>query len=367
MANSSSSTGGALTGLTLTGARWVVAGGGVFGASIAWRLARAGAAVTLCDPAAPGDNASGVAAGMLAPAFESVLDAATGLSFAELAAARDLWPRFAADLGIAVDRAGAMWVGAGADAVAAGLDSIGVASERLTAAQASQRAPGLSSHSGGAVFTTEDWRVEAPAALARILAAAKQAGVRMAPAAVSAFSECGATLSGGEILPADGLVVATGAGGGLLAPEVAALRPIKGQIVRSQAGPSAGPVLRAEGGYVVPGGQGAVIGATMQAGLNDRIVEPAVVQRLLQLGGRLFPAVAQAPHSASAAVRAATPDGAPLVGASQAPGVLLAVGARRNGWLLAPLVAELVARAATGDVTAVGLFDPGRFAPGRFS
>jgi glycine oxidase len=48
-------------------------------------------------------------------------------------------------------------------------------------------------------------------------------------------------------------------------------------------------------------------------------------------------------------VRASTPDGLPLVGWSATPGVMLAVGARRNGWLLAPLVADLVAAYLKGD------------------
>ncbi|HXQ45452.1 MAG TPA: FAD-dependent oxidoreductase, partial [Caulobacteraceae bacterium] len=54
----------------LASARVVVAGAGALGASIALVLARAGARVALADPAPQGANASGVAAGMLAPAFE---------------------------------------------------------------------------------------------------------------------------------------------------------------------------------------------------------------------------------------------------------------------------------------------------------
>ena len=52
----------------------VVAGAGVFGASIAFALARQGARVTIVDPAPVGANASGVAAGMLAPVFEALFD-----------------------------------------------------------------------------------------------------------------------------------------------------------------------------------------------------------------------------------------------------------------------------------------------------
>ena len=57
------------------GATVIVAGAGVLGLSTALALADAGCAVTVCDPAAEAANASGVAAGMLAPAFETVLDA----------------------------------------------------------------------------------------------------------------------------------------------------------------------------------------------------------------------------------------------------------------------------------------------------
>ena len=51
----------------------IVAGAGVFGAAIALELARDGARVVLADPAETGDNASGVAAGMIAPAFDRML------------------------------------------------------------------------------------------------------------------------------------------------------------------------------------------------------------------------------------------------------------------------------------------------------
>ncbi|MBJ7413414.1 MAG: D-amino-acid oxidase, partial [Phenylobacterium sp.] len=65
----------------------------------------------------------------------------------------------------------------------------------------------------------------------------------------------------------------------------------------------------------------------------------------------------------AAGVRAATPDGLPMGGPGRAPGVMLAVGPRRNGWLLAPLVAQTIAACVTGR-------DPGSFAarldPARF-
>jgi glycine oxidase len=350
---------------SLKGARWIVAGAGVLGASIAWKMAQAGADVVLCDPAAAGDNASGVAAGMLAPAMEAALDPETGLDFAQLAAARDLWSAFGQDAGISLDRSGAMLVGPDAERIATTLQAIGAAHRRLTGEEAAALSAGLT-RAHPAVLTQEDWRLDAPSALGRLVACAKEAGGRVALAAVTSFDGRRATLSTGETLLAEGLVAATGWGaatawGAALAPELASLGPIKGQILRSTAGPTHGPVVRGAGVYVAPGPQGAIIGATMQTGIADRRIEPDVVRGLLRKASELYPALAQAAFSPSAAVRAATPDGLPLVGPSRKPGVLLAAGARRNGWLLAPLIAGEIVRLAAGKGAQTAAFDPARF------
>ena len=65
----------------------------------------------------------------------------------------------------------------------------------------------------------------------------------------------------------------------------------------------------------------------------------------------------------AAGVRSATPDGLPMVGPSSAPGVFLAMGARRNGWLLAPLMAQVLSDQLAGAAPApwAGLFRPSRF------
>ena len=93
------------------GLKVTVAGAGALGLSCALALADAGCTVTVCDPAPWGDSASGVAAGMLAPVFETLLESAGGHDFGLLVAARDLWPAFAARALIAIDRSGAVAVG----------------------------------------------------------------------------------------------------------------------------------------------------------------------------------------------------------------------------------------------------------------
>jgi len=76
--------------------------------------------------------------------------------------------------------------------------------------------------------------------------------------------------------------------------------------------------------------------------------------------------VAAAKLTAQTGVRAATPDGLPMVGRGRHHGVLLAVGARRNGWLLAPLVAKIITACVTeGDLGPYAArLDPGRFDAG---
>ena len=74
---------------TGSGARVTVAGAGALGLCIALELARAGRHVTVCDPAPVGDNASGVAAGMLGLDTAGVADlarAAVRYSFADATA-----------------------------------------------------------------------------------------------------------------------------------------------------------------------------------------------------------------------------------------------------------------------------------------
>jgi glycine oxidase len=173
-----------------------------------------------------------------------------------------------------------------------------------------------------------------------------------------------------ERAAADWLVIATGADPGLadLAPELAGLTPIKGQILRFSDVRGGRISLRGEGCYAVPGVDGLAVGATMEPGRRDTTPDPAALAPLAVAAGRLFPSLAGVTFGVSVGVRAATADGLPMVGLSRTPGVILAVGARRNGWLLAPLVAEVVTACVTGrDAGPYGRrLDPGRFGPGWF-
>jgi glycine oxidase len=331
----------------LKGLRVVVAGAGAVGSVLALVLARRGAAVTLADPAPSGANASGVAAGMLAPLGEALLDPISAGHFDLLKAGRDAWPPLLEALGEAphIDRSGALILAA--DPAAGG------------ALQARARILGaeLEPADNGFLFTGEDWRLEPRAMLAALHGALAAAGGNRIAGQVSGLESGQAWLQAGGALPADALVLATGLEGG-------GLTPIKGQILRFPGlGPATGPVLRGHGVYAAPSSDGLIVGATMEEGVADIVIDAVAVARLRAAGARLVPAAAEAPFEAFAGVRAATPDGLPIVGRGDGEGVYVARGARRNGWLLAPLIAEVIVQRLTGapPSAAARAFDPARF------
>ena len=344
------------------GADIVVAGAGAIGRAIGLALARAGHRVTLIDPL--GANASGVAAGMLAPAFECVFDPASGDHYELLAEARDLWPAFAAGIGLTLARDGALAIGTEAETRGwtAQLADLGAAA-RLLAPDEAHALTGLATW---AAFTPEDWRLEPTAALARLREAAEASGARFVRGRVMGFEAGEARLESGERLHADRLVIASGVGRALadVAPALGALSPIKGHILRASGRFEPGPVVRAAGAYLCRSEREAILGATMEAGRADSDVDDEVVGRLLAAAAPLIASLGPMRWRAAAGVRASTPDGLPLTGAAEAAGVILAVGARRNGWLLAPLIAAAALDAVEGRAPtgAAVRFDPRRLA-----
>ncbi|THD57573.1 FAD-dependent oxidoreductase [Phenylobacterium sp.] len=336
------------------GASVIVAGAGALGLSCALALADAGCSVTLCDPLdAP--QASAVAAGMLAPVFEVVLDGGGEADLALLLSARNLWPALAASSGVILDRAGTAAVGPEAwlAEVRARLLGFGLRGVELPRTMLDEMTPGVAPGLR-ALLVREDWRLEPRAALAALRAAAQAAGVQFRAETVR---ERGA---------ADWLVAATGAARDL-APELSRLAPIKGQILRYPGVRGGAVSLRSEGAYAVPGEGGLALGATMEAGRADTAVDRTSAAPLVRAGEALLPGLAGAAFEISAGVRAATPDGLPLVGPSREPGVIVAAGARRNGWLLAPLVAQVVTAHVTGRDPGpyAARLDPARFAAGE--
>ena len=333
-----------------------VVGAGVFGLATALALAEAGLRVRVLTATAPDQTASGVAAGMLAPAFETLLDPPATDALDLFLSSRDLWPALSEGIGVALDRSGTAATGGGVwvDRLEAGFAARGLKVARADRHELEAWAPGLNPALGAGLVTPEDWRIEPRAALA---------------AMARRLAALGGTLEIRKVAARDieveaPVVLATGPSPDLLslAPELGRLSPIKGQILWRGKGPAPARVIRTEGAYVLGSEGGVLAGATMESGRSDTAPEPAAQEGLRRALAALLDVPSEG-WTTRVGVRAATPDGLPLAGAAARSGVFLAAGARRNGWLLAPLVARIVTAALCGDDAGpwAARLDPARF------
>jgi glycine oxidase len=314
----------------------LVVGAGVLGLCAAVELTRRGHEVRVVDPG--GANASAVAAGMIAPAMEAVLDAVTPERAALFRAARAAWDGFAQDCGVVIHPAPTVWAGGDVEAVAAGLSGFGfeaVAGEdgRLTlpedvliepgpamaAMRADLRHPVIAAKAKRIVRAGEGWRVET------------DAGTLTADVVV---------LATGAAAAVDGLPVAAAA-------LVGQVTPIRGQIGHLPE-LAVEAVVRGRGIYVAPSAGGAVVGATMEPGRTDVTPDPEAGDRLRTAGSTLIGAAIEEPVEWRVGIRGSTPDGLPMVGASGEAGLFLALAPRRNGWLLGALAGRVLADAIEG-------------------
>ena len=152
------------------------------------------------------------------------------------------------------------------------------------------------------------------------------------------------------------------------------VKPVKGQML-SVAIPSSLPLrftLRTESIYIVPRTKGpnagrAIIGATIEDAGFDKTTYPSDIARLRSLAAALLPPLAAAPQlEAWAGLRPATPDGLPLLGALPSqPNQFIATGHYRDGILLAPGTAHVMAQLLSGVPPSIDLtsFSPARIIP----
>jgi glycine oxidase len=331
-----------------------VIGGGVIGLATAWRARQRGLEVVVLDRGDFGAGASRAAAGMLAPVAEA--DAQErALLVHNLESARR-WPAFAAELAdvtgldvgyracgsllLARDRDEAAHVERERDL----RERMGLRVERLLGSEARRREPALAPSLRLALALPDDHAVEPARLVAALIEACSRAGVMMR--AGHAVEDLGA-------LDAARVVVAAGAWSGALGSGVP-VRPVKGQALRLRdpSGPGlCDRVLRFEGGYLVPRGDGRYyLGATMEERGFDTAVTALGVYELLREAAEVLPGILELEiDEAFAGLRPGTPDNAPIVGTDPADErIVWATGHFRNGVLLCPITAELVADELTG-------------------
>jgi glycine oxidase len=344
-----------------------VIGAGVAGLATAWRAARRGLRVLVVDRGGPGSGASSVAAGMLAPVTEADFGEDELLRLNLESAA--LWPGFAAEL---EERTGMPtgYVRCGALAVAVDRDdaeeyarmhelqrSLGLEARRLIPSDARRMEPGLAPRIAAAIEAPEEAQVDPVAVIRALTRAFEDAGGELALAEVTALRG-GERVGGVETsigaIDAGAVVLAAGAWSAALDPAVR-VRPVKGQLlhlrVRRGGAPLAARIVRTPRCYVVPRPDGrVVVGATSEERGFDTQIDAGAVHRLLEAAWEVLPDVWELEfEGALAGLRPGTPDNRPLIGAAPRAGLFYATGHYRNGVLLAPVTAERVAAAVSGE------------------
>jgi glycine oxidase len=341
----------------------LVIGGGIIGCSIAWRLAQAGMRVTVLDRSEPGAEASFAAAGMLAPLGEMV----EPRTFSELCVgSRSLYPGFAAE----IEESSGHHVGYRSDGsllvalneeleeelaeVLRTQTAQGFTLHPLTAADVQDRVVGLSPQVRSGLFVSGDHWVDNERLMRALLIACQRAGVRFeAGRAVHRFHTQGGDIESvaaenGASFTAKTYVLAAGCWSGEVAGGLGIHLPITpccGQMMEFEAPRQLPFVVRAGMHYLVPRpDRRLLVGTTAEYIGFEKAVTAKGLLSLLEGAVRLAPRVSEFRFlRAWAGLRPDTADHLPILGYGEIENLVFATGHFRNGILLAPVTAEIIA------------------------
>jgi len=349
----------------------VIIGGGIIGLSLSISLRKRGATVLVVERGEPGQEASHAAAGMLA---DSALETPPVLQPLASASAR-IYPEFVHELqdesGLEVDlrSQGTIFF----LSLALAQERPALLADHPLPESLAELEPALATTGLPAIFLRE--RSVNPRALAAAaLKAAKHRGVDIS----SGTQFTGVVVSGGKTVGVSterttyhgaSVVNCAGSWSGKLPPHQFPTRPVKGQML-SVAGRTRNflkHVIRAPEVYLVPRSDGRIlIGATIEEAGYDKRVDPDTIKRMHHAAINLVPALDQARILESwAGLRPGSPDNLPILGLTKTPGYFVATGHFRDGILLAPITAHLMAQLITGSAPDHDLspFSPNRFNP----
>ena len=362
----------------------IVVGGGIIGCAIAYTLAKEGVRVRLIEREEPGCEASRAAAGMLAPQSEAMHES-YGPFFELCRASLRLYPDFVAEIeevtGLSVEyrREGALFLAfdfAEGEVLAAAYEkqkALGLAVEDLTADEVHEREPALSKAVQMALFLPDEHQVDNRKLMEALILAAQRRGVEMLTGRpvlglVREGDRVVGVRTSHDVYTAACVINCAGAWAATVDPQrhpPLPVKPIRGQIVVLHArAPLLEHVVHSAHCYIVPRRDGRLlIGSTMEdVGYEKRVTADALL-RLLAAARQALPAIERCAFvEAWAGFRPDTPDHLPILGEAE-PGLLLATGHFRNGILLAPITARLIAELDTSGRASQDLtpFHPNRF------
>lgn len=360
----------------------VIVGAGIVGCAIAYRLSKEKLSVAVVERGEVGREASWAAGGILTPVHLAEYPG----PLAELCAAsmrlypglvEELRPQSAADpefrttglLLLVRDDEGAR----AASVIEEWKRRHGQPVERLSRETALAREPGLAPGLREALLLPDIAQVRNHRLTAALAEAARRRGVEFrTDSPVTGFLRIPGRVNGVKTPRGDlygGVtILAAGAWSGECGRSLGLdlkVKPVKGQMLLVEGPPDFCRHVILEGdSYLVPRADGRIlIGSTLEdAGFDKRVTLDAV-HHLSGRGAELLPGVARLPLVHSwAGLRPATPDRLPYLGRAPMEGLLVATGHFRNGILLAPITAELVADLLLGRPPSIALepFSPSR-------
>jgi glycine oxidase len=348
----------------------IIVGGGIIGLSLSIALRKRGATVLVVERGEPGRESSHAAGGML---VDCPLETAPALQELATASAR-MYPEFAHELevesGMKVDLRDFGTIALPSTENHEALSSF---AQRATLIELE---PALA-HSIQPAFYLKERSVDPRALTAAAWKTAKNRGVDFS----SGDAVTGITLSDDHVTGvtttktsflAEKVVNCAGAWSGQiqssqLVPHPLPTRPVKGQMLCLIMHPRdlIRHVIRSPKIYLIPRSDGRLlVGATVEEAGFDKRTVPETIQRLYKAALELVPKLSEARILEDwAGLRPGTPDNLPILGATTTPGSYVATGHFRDGILLAPITAHLMAQVITGAIPASDLsaFSPNRF------
>jgi len=356
--------------------RWdaIIIGGGVIGLSLAWELRGGGASVLVLEKRQLGREASWAAGGMLAWCDPHLPQAARGLA----RLSQRLYPGFvhaieaASGGNVDLRRFGTILLDEGPPG------DFGEDCRKLDRAEIAGLEPSLKPSPNGQVPNIQlwpEWSVDPRALVTALIAACATRGVNV-------VTDCAAKRIVVVNGRATGVETAIGqfAGSavvncaGAWAPEVACglrispspTRPVKGQMLALKPQDAIlQHVVRTPSVYLIPRGDGRiVVGATVEEVGFSTETNPETTERLRAAALNLVPELASAALQETwAGLRPGSPDGLPILGETALPGYFVASGHFRDGILLAPGTAHVMAGMLLGKdlITGFETLSPKRF------
>jgi len=343
----------------------IVVGAGVIGCAVAYELARRGAKVHVLDSRPPGRGATFASAGILAPAVEGHNPDLLHLTSCSLAAYDDFISRVHRDSGADVEyaRTGTLQVAFTSEQAAVLNESAarcatsGIAHALLDGAGARALEPHVSTAVMSALHVPTQGYVSAEQLVSALVQAAVSRGATVTNSRVERIDETpngAAVVTSSERLDADAVVMATGSWTIPAGPAPSErsrskgpIKPIRGQLLHLQvAEPIASSVLWGPDCYIVPWRNRTVlVGATVEDVGFDESATVEGVRSLLTAAVAVAPVLDRARFlEARVGLRPKTEDELPAIGRSSTMHhVFYATGLYRNGILLAPLTATMLA------------------------